>query len=68
MSVYELKQAAGVINVVGLNQFILGKLLHPERRIWGYHAYCADVYSTECANLVPLFQDEYDAMFSDFGT
>jgi hypothetical protein len=65
MSIHELEIAAGVINTVGIHPFISGKVLDREFRRWGYLAYCNDQYPTEVTNLVPLFRDEFDAMFAD---
>ena len=65
LSVHEFERAAGVINAVGIHPFISGKVLDPEFKRWGYAAYCNDQYPNEIANLLPLFQDEYDAMFAN---
>jgi hypothetical protein len=64
VSIHELEKAAGVINAVGVQPFISGKVLGPEFRRWGFSAYCNERYSNEVANLHPLFRDEFDAMFA----
>jgi hypothetical protein len=65
MSVHELEKVAGVINSAGIHPVISGKVLDPEFRRWGFGPYCNERYRNEVANLVPLFRDEFDAMFED---
>ena len=65
LSVDEFEKAAGVINAVGTHPFISGKVLNPEFRRWGFAAYCNDQYPNEVADLLPLFRDEFDAMFAN---
>lgn len=64
LSVHELEKAAGVINAVGIGPFISGKVRDQEFRRWGFAAYCNDRFPNEVATLLPLFRDEYDAMFA----
>jgi hypothetical protein len=63
MSVDEFEKASGIINVVGVEPFISGKVRDQERRLWAYHSYCNDRYRNELRNLPRLFDDEYEAVF-----
>lgn len=65
MSVHELDRAAGVINTVGIEDVLSGKLNDPERRQWAFGAYCSDCYREHLGQLDHLFHDEFDAMFAD---
>ena len=64
MSIHELEKAAGIINTVGIQLFISGKVLDPELRRWGFGAYCNHRYPNDVANQQHLFRDEFDSMFS----
>ena len=65
LSIDEFETASGIINQVGIQAFMDGKLRDPERRRWAYSAYYNDRYRPEIANLPQLFADEYDAMFEE---
>jgi len=63
-SIDEFESASGVINAVGLRNFISGKVNNPELRRWAYDGYCKTYYMNELAALPRLFRNEYDAMFA----
>ena len=65
MSVDEFETAAGVINTTNADAFISGKIKDPQRRHWGYSAYCGDCYAEAVAKLPVLFDDEFNALFAD---
>jgi hypothetical protein len=65
MSVHELDKSVGVINGVGIESFMSGKLTDQERRRWAFGAYCSDGYRDQLRQMDHLFRDEFDAMFAD---
>ena len=64
-SIDEFESASGVINTVGVRDFIAGKVNDPEFRRWAYDTYCKNRYRNEVAALPRLFHDEYNAMFAE---
>jgi hypothetical protein len=68
VSVDELETAAGVINATGIRDFSSGKVKDPERRYWGYAAYCSDRHAEAVRGLPPLFDEEYNALFAELTT
>jgi hypothetical protein len=64
MSIDEFERAAGVINVVGIGTFILGKVNDEEFRRWLYHSYCFDQFGDVVRTLPDLFRPDYEAMFN----
>jgi hypothetical protein len=64
LSLDEFERTSGVMNAVGIQPVVLGKVRHPEFRQWGYGAYCRNQYRQELRDLGHLFRDEYDAMFA----
>jgi hypothetical protein len=65
MSVDEFEKAAGVLNSVGIQALIAGKVRDSEYRHWGFAAYCRHCYPEEVRNLPKLFFDEYKIVFAD---
>jgi hypothetical protein len=64
MSVDDFETVTGVINTVGVQPFISGKL-DLKYLYWPYGTYCHDRYAAEVGNLPPLFDNEFEAMFAE---
>jgi len=65
LSVGEFEETSGVINAVGIEPVVPGKVQHPEFSHWGFDAYCNHQYRNEVRSLADLFRDEYEAMFAN---
>lgn len=66
-SVYELEQAAQVMNCAGIKVVIGGKAADPKKREYVLDAYLRSDFKAELRNTKFLFPDEYSQFWSEHG-
>ncbi|SFH89994.1 hypothetical protein [Albimonas pacifica] len=68
LSVDELERAARYFSDVDLPALVLGRARSNDYSRWGFASYCSEVHGKNRPVLPPLFEEEFDALFSKLAT
>ncbi|MGB0085532.1 MAG: hypothetical protein WBP94_09200 [Rhodomicrobiaceae bacterium] len=66
MSSDEFETAIGIINQVGIDAFIGGKVRCDEYKNWHYFNYTREVHKEAMKDIKPPFNEEFDKLFKEF--